>query len=154
MTAPLVALRAVPIAVAEAIEAVSHAGAGGIAVFCGVVRDANEGRAVTRLEYEAYAPMAVAEMQRIASEAVAQAEKAGPAEPGHAVRVAIVHRTGSLGVGDVAVICAASAVHRHEALTACRFLIDQVKARVPIWKREHGPEGAYWVGWEDARCHH
>ena len=59
---------------------------------------------------------------------------------------------GRSSVGDVAVVCAASAPHRGEAYQACRALIDRVKARVPIWKREHGPEGAYWVGWEDARC--
>jgi molybdopterin synthase catalytic subunit len=64
----------------------------------------------------------------------------------------MLHRTGTLSVGDVAVVCAASAPHRGEAYRACRALIDRVKARVPIWKREHGPDGAYWVGWQDARC--
>jgi molybdopterin synthase catalytic subunit len=68
------------------------------------------------------------------------------------VRLAVTHRTGALAVGDVAVVCAASAPHRGEAYQACRALIDRVKSRVPIWKREHGPEGAWWVGWEDARC--
>jgi molybdopterin synthase catalytic subunit len=68
------------------------------------------------------------------------------------VRLAMLHRTGTLSVGDVAVVCAASAPHRGEAYRACRALIDRVKARVPIWKREHGPDGAYWVGWQDARC--
>ena len=82
-------------------------------------------------------------MRRIVEEI--EAEWAG-------VRLAVQHRTGALAVGDVAVVCAASAPHRGEAYAACRALIDRVKARVPIWKREHGPEGAYWVGWEDARC--
>ena len=68
------------------------------------------------------------------------------------VRVFATHRVGSLAVGDVAVVCAASAPHRGEAFRACRELIDRVKARLPIWKREHGPDGPYWVGWEDARC--
>jgi molybdopterin synthase catalytic subunit len=112
-------------------------------VFLGVVREQNEGRAVTKLEYEAYPAMAVAEMNRIAVEIAG--EIAG-------VRLAVIHRVGTLGVGEVAVVCAASAPHRGEAYTACRALIDRVKARVPIWKREHGPEGAYWVGWQDARC--
>ena len=67
-------------------------------------------------------------------------------------RLAVLHRVGSLGVGDVAVVCAASTPHRAEAFQACRLLIDRIKARVPIWKREHGPSGPYWVGWEDARC--
>ena len=68
------------------------------------------------------------------------------------MRLSVLHRTGDLAVGDLAVVCAASAPHRGEAFAACRKLIDRIKARVPIWKREHGPDGAYWVGWQDARC--
>jgi molybdopterin synthase catalytic subunit len=143
VSAAFVDLRAVPLSVDEAIARVSHAGAGAICVFLGTVRDHNDGRAVVRLEYEAYAAMAGAEMRRIAGEIAG--EIAG-------VRLAVVHRTGSLSVGELAVVCAASAPHRDEAYRACRALIDRVKARVPIWKREHGPDGAYWVGWHDARC--
>jgi molybdopterin synthase catalytic subunit len=143
VTAALIALRDVPPSVDEAIASVSHAGAGAVAVFVGVVRDRNEGRPVVLLEYEAYPTMAEAEMRRIA-------EELGAEIPG--VRVAAVHRRGRLAVGDVAVVCAASAPHRGEAFRACRAFIDRIKARVPIWKREHGPDGAYWVGWEDARC--
>ena len=143
MTGALVALRDGPLSTDEAIAAVRHPGAGAVCVFLGEVRDHNDGRPVVRLEYEAYASMALAEMTRIVDELEAET-------PG--VRLAVVHRTGSLGVGDCAVVCAASAPHRHEAYVACRALIDRVKARVPIWKREHGPEGAYWVGWQDARC--
>jgi molybdopterin synthase catalytic subunit len=62
-----------------------------------------------------------------------------------------LHRTGTLAVGDVAVICAASAPHRGDAFAACRELIDRLKARVPIWKREHGENGPYWIGWQDVR---
>lgn len=131
------------LSVERVIAAVSHPAAGGIDVFVGVVRDHNEGRAVTRLDYEAYATMAVAEMRRIGEEIAA-------AMPG--VRLAAAHRVGSLGVGDAAVICAASAAHRGEAFRACKALIDEIKARAPIWKREHGPGGPYWVGWVDARC--
>ena len=148
MTGPgdvFVDLRDTPLSVDEAIARVQHPSAGAICVFLGTVRDHNEGRAVVRLEYEAYAAMAGAEMRRIADEIAA--EIAG-------VRLAVVHRTGALSVGDVAVVCAASAPHRDEAYRACRALIDRVKARVPIWKREHGPDGAYWVGWSDARCDH
>jgi len=64
----------------------------------------------------------------------------------------VMHLTGSLVVGDAAVVCAASAPHRGEAFKACRALIDRIKERVPIWKREIGPDGEAWVGWEDARC--
>lgn len=127
----------------EAIAAVSHRAAGAVATFVGVVRDHNAGRPVTLLEYEAYGTMAEAELARI------EAELAGEIE---GVRVFAVHRVGSLAVGDVAVVCAASAPHRGEAFRACRELIDRIKARLPIWKREHGPDGPYWVGWEDARC--
>ena len=137
-------LREAPIDALDAIARVSHSGAGGIDVFVGVVRDENDGRAVVKLEYQAYASMAKAEMERIAEELEREL-------PG--VRVAAIHRVGALVVGDVAVVCAASAPHRGEAFRACRLLIDRIKERVPIWKREHGPEGAYWVGWVDARCH-
>jgi molybdopterin synthase catalytic subunit len=137
------ALRSEPLSVDEALAHVRHPGAGGLAIFLGAVRDTNDGRAVVKLEYEAYASMAIAEMERIARE-IAH-EIAG-------TRLAVLHRTGALVVGDIAVICAASAPHRGEAFAACRALIDRIKARVPIWKREHGPDGAYWVGWEDARC--
>jgi molybdopterin synthase catalytic subunit len=142
-SASLVALRSEPLSVDEAIRHVQHAGAGAVCVFLGIVRDRNEGRPVVKLEYEAYASMAVTEMQRIVDEITSELPE---------VCLAVVHRTGALAVGDAAVVCAASAPHRGEAYQACRALIDRVKARVPIWKREHGPEGAYWVGWQDARC--
>jgi molybdopterin synthase catalytic subunit len=138
-----VELRDTPLSVDEAISHVKAAGAGAICVFLGTVRDHNDGRSVVMLEYQAYAAMAVVEMRRIADEIAAET-------PG--ARLAVAHRVGALGIGDVAVVCAASAPHRDEAYRACRALIDRVKARAPIWKREHGPDGAYWVGWEDARC--
>jgi molybdenum cofactor biosynthesis protein MoaC len=127
----------------EAIASVKHPGAGAVCVFLGIVRDHNEGRHVVKLEYEAYPAMAVAEMKRIAEELALEIV---------GVRLAVTHRTGTLAVGDVAIVCAASAPHRGEAHRACRALIDRVKARVPIWKREHGPDGAWWIGWQDARC--
>ncbi|MFO0551906.1 MAG: molybdenum cofactor biosynthesis protein MoaE [Polyangiaceae bacterium] len=144
-TAPEAAPRIRPTALSldEAIAAVSHAGAGGIATFLGVVRDHNDGRPVTLLEYEAYGTMAELELERIEREIAS-------AEPG--VRVFALHRVGALQVGDVAVVCAASAPHRGEAFRACRKLIDEIKSRLPVWKREHGPDGPYWVGWADARC--
>jgi molybdopterin synthase catalytic subunit len=136
-------IRSEPLSLDELIAEVGHAGAGGITTFLGAVRDVNEGRAVTLLEYEAYGSMAEAELARILDEITAEV-------PG--VRVSATHRVGSLRVGDIAVACAASAPHRAEAFRACRLLIDRIKARLPIWKREHGPDGPYWVGWEDARC--
>ena len=132
-----------PIDIAGVTAAVERPEAGAIATFLGTVRDHNEGRRVVKLEYEAYPSMALEEMRRIAREIANEIPE---------VRLAVAHRTGVLAVGDIAVVCAASAPHRDEAYRACRALIDRVKARVPIWKREHGPEGAYWVGWQDARC--
>ncbi|MEZ4220899.1 MAG: molybdenum cofactor biosynthesis protein MoaE, partial [Polyangiaceae bacterium] len=105
--------------------------------------DENDGRPVVRLEYEAYASMAIKEMTRIGEGIVAEI-------PG--ARVSAVHRVGSLEIGDLAIVCAASAPHRAEAFRACRALIDRIKHDVPVWKREHGPDGPYWVGWQDARC--
>jgi len=131
------------LSVAEVIAAVTRPEAGGIAVFVGTVRAESGGLPVTRLEYQAYASMAAKEMARIADEIRAELGD---------VQLAVLHRTGSLAVGDAAVVCAASTPHRAEAFQACRLLIDRIKARVPIWKREHGPSGPYWVGWEDARC--
>ena len=95
----------------ELVAEVSHAGAGGIATFLGMVRDHNEGRAVTLLEYEAYGVMAEAELGRILGEIAAEMPE---------VRVAATHRVGALKVGDAAVACAASAPHRAEAFRACR----------------------------------
>ncbi len=142
-TSERVDLRESPLGVDEVTAHVRRPGAGAIAVFLGVVRDESEGRAVTRLEYSAYASMAKREMVAIASEIERELE---------GVRVSVVHRVGSLDIGDLAIACAASAPHRAEAFQACRELVDRIKARVPIWKREWGPDGAAWVGWVDARC--
>lgn len=137
-------LRTAPLSVNEVLGLVGHDAAGAVDLFIGVVRDHSEGRAVSELHYSAYESMARRTMQRIADGVEAEF-------PG--VRVAAVHRLGALHVGDAAIVCAASAVHRGEAFAACRALIDRIKAEVPIWKREHGPDGAAWVGWVDARCH-
>jgi len=136
-------IRESAVSVDEVLAEVSHPSAGAVVTFLGTVRDQNDGHAVTRLEYEAYPSMAEKEMAAILEEV--PSEIAG-------VRVAAIHRVGTLAVGDTAVVCAASSMHRDEAYRACRLLIDKIKSRVPIWKREHGPDGPYWVGWEDARC--
>jgi molybdopterin synthase catalytic subunit len=137
-------MRDTPLSIDEAVAHVRHQSAGAVCVFLGTVRDHNEGARVVKLEYEAYQAMALAEMKRIVAEIEGEM-------PG--VRLAVTHRSGALSVGEIAVVCAASAVHRDEAYRACRALIDRTKARVPIWKREHGPDGAHWIGWRDARCH-
>jgi molybdopterin synthase catalytic subunit len=136
-------IRESELSVLELLQAVTRPEAGGVAVFVGTVRSENAGQPVTLLEYQAYASMAAKEMARIADEIATELGD---------VRLAAVHRVGSLRAGEAAVVCAASTAHRAEAFHACRLFIDRIKARVPIWKREHGPSGPYWVGWEDARC--
>ena len=133
----LVALRDEPLSVDEALDAVRHPSCGGIAVFVGVVRDHDHGDGVTGLDYEAH-PEAL--------EALAAACQVvgGRTE---AVRVAAVHRVGALRVGDLAVVVAAAAPHRGQALDACRDLIDTLKAQTPIWKHQHLTDGSTeWVG--------
>jgi molybdopterin synthase catalytic subunit len=109
---------------------------GGVCTFTGVVRNHAEGRAVDRLEYEAYPEMAEPQMRRIGEEAL---RRTG------ATAVALWHRIGTLSVGEASVVVSASAPHRAEAFAACRYAIDTLKADVPIWKKEHGEGGAVWV---------
>ncbi len=117
-------------------------GAGGYVSFEGWVRDHNEGREVTRLEYEAFEELAVREGERILDEAV----RRFPIK--HAQ---CIHRVGALALADMAVWVGVSSAHRGEAFDACRFIIDEVKHRVPIWKKEHYRSGdSGWVNCE--RC--
>lgn len=138
----LLEIRTEPLGLDECFRAVSRPEAGGVALFIGVVRDHNAGQSVSRLEYQAYASMAEKELRLLADEIEAEL-------PG--CRLSCLHRTGDLAVGDLAVVCAASAPHRDQAFAACRLLIDRLKARVPIWKREHGEQGPSWIGWQDVR---
>lgn len=127
----------VEISVEETRKAVEHSGAGAVCTFCGLVRDHAEGKDVARLDYEAHESLAEKEMRRVLDGVVAEHPE---------VRLAAVHRVGSLGIGDVAVCVAASAPHRGDAFDACRKAIDRIKASVPLWKKEWGPDGeAYWV---------
>lgn len=119
------------------VTAVTGPSMGGVVTFTGVVRAHNQGHAVERLEYEAYTEMAEKVMRALCDEIEAE-------HPG--CRLAVEHRVGALGVGDVAVVIAAAAPHRGEAFTACRAMIDRLKERVPIWKKEISPEGASWIG--------
>lgn len=134
-----------PLDVARMLAAVASPECGGVDLFLGVVRNHEDGHPVTLLEYHGYPSMAEKQLARIG-------EGIEREIPG--VRVAAAHRLGSLEVGEAAVICVAAAPHRGEAFRACRLLIDRIKHDVPIWKREHGPDGPYWVGWRDARCGH
>ena len=125
-----------PLSVAEHEAAVEHASAGAVVSFSGVVRNHDGGRSVTELEYVGHptAPELIAE---IAAEFAARPEV-------HAV--AVSHRVGLLGIGDVALACAVSTSHRGQAFAACAELVDEVKARLPIWKRQvFGDGGEEWV---------
>lgn len=134
------AIERAPLSVDVAIASVQHAGAGGIALFLGVVRDHAEQGAVSRLDYEAHSSLALREMERILTELTQQ-------YPG--TRVSVRHRIGSLAIGDLAVVVAASAPHRAEAFAVCRAAIDRIKETVPIWKKEWAPDGsALWVNLE------
>jgi molybdopterin synthase catalytic subunit len=141
----LAAIRTQALSLDEVVSAVDRPEAGAIASFSGVVRNQADRHAVTLLEYEAYPSMAEKQMASILDALEAEIPE---------VRLAVLHRVGALHVGELAVVCAASAPHREEAFEACHRCIDRIKASVPIWKREHGPEGPYWVGWQDARCTH
>jgi molybdopterin synthase catalytic subunit len=131
-----------PIDTAQARDELRDAGAGGFVCFEGWVRDHNEGQEVTALEYEAYEPLALKEGERI----LAQALERFPIK--HAL---CIHRVGALQLTDMTVWVGVSAVHRGEAFDACRFIIDEVKHSVPIWKKEHYRSGdSGWVNCE--RC--
>lgn len=113
------------------------AGAGAFSMFEGRVRNLNGGRAVEALEYEVYVPLAVSEGEKILGEARSRFEILG---------AECVHRSGTLRLGDVAVWVGVSAAHRSAAFEACRYIIDEVKARLPIWKKEHYAGGASeWI---------
>jgi molybdopterin synthase catalytic subunit len=109
---------------------------GGIATFLGCARDFSEGREVGEIGFDAYAPMALAELRRLRAEAI---ERFG------LIDARIVHRLGTVRAGDNIVFIAAGAEHRAPALEACRWLIDELKERVPIWKKEITPAGDAWV---------
>ncbi len=133
----LLAIRDTPLSVDEVFAAVGDSSAGGTALFVGTVRDHDGGADVARLGYSSH-PTAEAELRRVA-------EKVAADFPVRAM--AAVHRVGDLEVGDLAVVVAVSCPHRGEAFTACRRLIDDLKAEVPLWKHQTFQDGAEeWVG--------
>jgi molybdopterin converting factor subunit 1 len=119
--------------------------AGAICTFAGATRESNAGRSVIRLEYEAFEPMALSEMHKIAV-------RAGERWP--ITRIAIVHRVGPVNVGETSVVIAVSAPHRAAAFAACRFAIDRLKQVVPIWKKEYFEGGETWVGCQTSHPPH
>ncbi len=132
----LAELRDTPLSVDEVYAAVTDDAAGGIAVFAGAVRDHDHGRAVTGLSYSAH-PSAADELRKVCERVAGRFDV-------HAI--AAVHRTGDLDIGDIAVVVAVSSGHRGTAFDACRALIDDLKATVPIWKHQRFTSGdSEWV---------
>lgn len=115
---------------------VSEGSVGGIVHFVGTVRNETKSKAVKRLDFEAYEPMAISEMRKIAEQAT---------EKFDVKKIAIHHRVGTLMVGEVPVIIAVSAAHRVAAFQACQYAIDTLKETVPIWKKEYFEDGEVWV---------
>lgn len=130
-------VRDAALSVREVLDAVRHPEAGGVASFVGVVRDHDHGRGVSSLDYTAH-PGAAEALRRVAAEVAGRSD---------VTAVAVVHRTGHLEVGDLAVVAAVSAPHRGAAFAACEELVDTLKTTVPIWKHQQFTDGTQeWVG--------
>lgn len=133
----LLDIKDIPLSVDDVMQAVADPAAGGVASFVGLVRDHDDGREVTRLDYSAH-PTATEVLHQVAERVCATYPVLG---------LAAVHRTGTLAVGDLAVVVAVSCPHRGAAFDACRLLIDDLKASVPIWKHQVFADGSdEWVG--------
>ena len=125
-----------PLSITACEAFVASPEAGGTVVFIGTVRNKTASKTVTRLEFEAYEPMAVLEMEKIASRALSEFS---------VLKISIHHRVGVLDIGEVPVVIAVSAPHRGAAFDACEFCIDELKKTVPIWKKEVFQDGEVWV---------
>ena len=133
----LVALREVPLDVAEVLGALDDDTSGGLTLFVGRVRDHDGGKGVSGLDYSAH-PTALEKLEEVCARVAEQYDVLG---------VAAVHRTGHLDIGDIAVVVATASAHRGEAFDASRALIDTLKAEVPIWKHQRFADGSdEWVG--------
>jgi len=132
----LLAVSDQPLDVAAHERAVTHSSAGAHVVFCGVVRDIDDGRHVVELEYEGY-PLAEQVLREVAEEFAADS---------NVIALAVSHRVGKLAIGDVALVAGVSTTHRREAFEICARLVDEVKHRLPIWKRQVFDDGTdEWV---------
>ncbi len=131
-----------PIDAAALVAAVSHDGAGGVVVFLGTVRRGDDDGPVSGIEYSAYTEMAVEEFDRILTEAGEQWPEA---------RFAARHRIGMVRTGDASIGVAAAAPHRREAFAAARWVIDEAKRRLPVWKKEHFDDGR--TAWREGQTH-
>jgi len=121
----------------EVVEKVAHSNAGAVNTFIGTVREMTNGKKTIFLQYEAYVPMALKQLERIGHEIGKEWPEA---------RTAITHRIGRLEISDIAVVIAVSSPHRDAAFAASRYAIERIKEIVPIWKKEHWEDGTMWVG--------
>jgi molybdopterin synthase catalytic subunit len=121
------------------VKGVMRPADGACVVFEGVVRDHHQGKRVESILYEAYRPMAEKEITKIINDINAHFPQ---------VAIALEHRLGVLIVGEASIVIACASPHRGEAFQACRMVIDRFKQTVPIWKKERGPDGEEWVGWQ------
>lgn len=128
-----------PLAPAELEARVQHPACGACVTFTGTTREENRGKRVVRLEYEAFEKMTGPEMGRIF-------ERCRAAQPEARLRMLVVHRVGVVGVGEPSVLIAVASPHRAPAFEACRFLIDELKRTLPVWKKEIYADGAHWIG--------
>jgi molybdopterin synthase catalytic subunit len=139
LPAPIIRITSEPLdgeAIRALEAALTYPGAGGVVTFAGVVRDNARGKRVRSLEYDAYPEMAEREMRAIAGEVAQRWPES---------TLAMVHRVGPLAIGEVSVVIVAACPHRAEAFAACRYAIDELKSRVPIWKKEFYEDGEAWV---------
>ena len=128
-----------PIDAAALVRNVMRPSDGAYVLFEGVVRNHHEGKAVESIFYDAYRPMAEKEIEKIVDDV----------QRAHAdVAITVLHRLGHLVVGDSSIAIVAASPHRADAFAACRMIIDRIKETVPIWKKERGPDGEEWVGWQ------
>ena len=129
-------LKNVTLDLSETLKFVSIESVGGVVNFVGTVRNQTKGKTVLFLDFEAYEPMAISEMQKIAEIALEKFE---------IQKIAIHHRIGMLLIGEIPIIISVSSAHRKAAFEACQFAIDTLKETVPIWKKEHFEDGEIWV---------
>jgi molybdopterin synthase catalytic subunit len=125
-----------PLNPAPLVEAVRRDDAGAIALFYGIVRNENLGRAVQYLEYDAYPEMAIKKMREVADEVRARFPIA---------EIGVLHRTGRLEIGETSLLVAVSSGHRREAFEACHYAVDRIKQIVPVWKKEVWEDGSEWI---------
>ncbi|GLC33160.1 hypothetical protein PLESTB_000364100 [Pleodorina starrii] len=137
-----VEIKDVALDINQYMDVVADPGAGAIATFSGVTRNTFQGKAVIKLEYEAYVPMALKKLQELAHELALRWT---------VCKIAIAHRTGTVCVGEPSVIIAVSSAHRRECLEAVHWAIDELKATVPIWKKEFFEDGSTWKENEESR---